>query len=82
MSLLWIYNFVSDGESSRKIALLGYLCLILVFSMGYYAYLLFTGDILDMICTHKNVEEFNHGIEHAVEDAGDTLPDDYERIDE
>ena len=31
MSLLWIFNWVNDGESSRRIAFLGYLCLALVF---------------------------------------------------
>ena len=82
MSLLWIFNWVNDGESSRRITFLGFLCLALVFQMGYYAYLIFNGAIMDKICTHENVDEFNHEVEHAVEEAGDTLPDDYDGITE
>ena len=82
MSLIWILAFVSDGEGTRKIAFLAYLCICLVGSMGLYAYQIYTGAITEKICTRENIDEMNHEIEHAVEDSGETLPDDYTGIDD
>ena len=59
MSLIWICALVSPSESTKKMAFLGYVSLILVGSSGYYAYLIWSGKTLAWLCSADSIGHMN-----------------------
>ena len=73
MSVIWLYALCAPSESSKKTAFLGFFVTQLIFSIGYYAFLIITGKATDYVCNADNLGHMNEDIEQIEDQTGEDL---------
>ena len=62
LALVWINAWINPTESSKNMLFLAYLVLMLVFNMGYQAYLTLNGKLADYNCRPDSLNQYNHDV--------------------